>query len=450
MRPDHFFLLAGPLCGLVLIFVTPPFQVPDEPAHFYRAYAVSEGEPWARREGERLGAVLPASVQELGADFQSNLASRPDRAISPETILRALRVPLDEERRRFADYRTSAQLTLVPYLPQATGIAIARALGAPALGLLYAARLANLLAATALIAVSLRRLPAFPWLLTMLALTPMTLFLRASASADALTTALAFLLAGAAARLAWGEGQRAGWRDVAVLTAGAAALCLSKPAYVPLAGLVLLIPAARFPNGRRGPALTLFAAITGAAFILAMATVSTMDVSLRPDTPVDRDRQIEDALADPLRVAGIVTEDYLRRGDRYAAQIVGQLGWLDTNLPKPFLWAYLLVLGLLVLLDGRRGVEVRPWQRALLCLMALATLALVSAAQYAFWTPYGADHVDGIQGRYFIPLAPAAAWLLHSCRFAVSPALLGRVLPWLSVLSSAFSVELLLRRYYGV
>lgn len=445
MRPDRFFLAAGLACGLAFALGTPPFQAPDETIRFYRAYAVSEGTLGARRAEEGVGAVLPASLQELGDDLRGDLPLHPERKIAPQQILRSLEVPLEPERRRFTDYRTSALFTPVSYLPQAAGIAVARWLGAPALGLLYAARLANLLVATLLIAVALRRLPSYRWLLAMLALTPMAVFLRASASADALATALAFLLAATAAKLAWGEEERAGWRDVAVLVGCSAAVCLSKPVYVPLALLVLLIPASRLP--RRGAVLLLHGTVTAAAFTLALATAGAVDVSVRPDAPVDADRQIADALADPLRVAGIVAEDYLRRGPRYAAQVVGQLGWLDVNLPKPLLAGHLLLLGLVALLDTRKTVAVSLPQRVLLILVALATMALVSASQYASWTPYGADHVEGVQGRYFLPLAPAAAWIFHTRR---SPAeSLERVLPWLSLVSLGIAFWTLLHRYYG-
>jgi uncharacterized membrane protein len=431
------------------VFGTPPFQAPDETTHFYRAYAVSEGNLSAQSGAGGLGAMLPASLQELGTDFKGDLPFHPERKISPEKILRALPVPLQEERRRFTDYRTSALLAPVAYLPQAAGIATARRLGAGPLALLYAARLANLLAATFLIAVALRRLPSYPWLLAMLALTPMALFLRASASGDALSTALAFLLAATVAGLAWGEEEQGRWQDFAVLTACSTALCLSKPVYVPLALLVLLIPAVRFPGSRRGAVLLVHGVVTAAAFILALAIAGTVDVPIRPDAPVDSGRQIKDALADPLRVAGIVAEDYLHHGRRYVAQIVGQLGWLDVNLPKPLLWGYAFVLGLLALLDARRDVAVSPWQRALLLLVAIVTLGLVSASQYANWTPYGAGYIEGIQGRYFIPLAPAAAWIFHTRRFPAEPALLNRTLPWLSLASLGIAFWTLLNRYYG-
>ena len=442
MRPDRFFLAAGLGVGFLFLFATPPFQVPDEPAHFYRAYAVSEGILWAERGEAGLGAVLPASLEDLGVDLKGDLPFHPERTMSPDKVLRSFEVPLEPERRRFVDYRTSAQLTAVAYLPQAAGIAVARLFGAPALGLLYGARLANLLIATFLTALGLRRLPAYSWLLAMLALTPMALFLRASASADALCTAAAFLLAGTAARLAWGE-ESGSWKDMAVLIASSALLCLTKPVYVPLALLVLLIP-------RRDRLLLLHGTVTAAAFLLAMATASAVDINIRPDVPVDRDRQIEAALDEPLRVVRIIAEDYLRMGRRYMAQVVGQLGWLDANLPRPLLWGYAVLLGMLVVLDSSRGVSVSPWQRGLLILIALATLALVSASQYASWTPYGADYVEGIQGRYFIPLAPAAAWIFHSGRFPAEPALLDRSLPWISLLSSGLAIWTVLHRYYGI
>ena len=43
LTPRRVFLVSAVLGGAAFIVTTPPFQVPDEPAHFYRAYSVSEG-----------------------------------------------------------------------------------------------------------------------------------------------------------------------------------------------------------------------------------------------------------------------------------------------------------------------------------------------------------------------------------------------------------------------
>lgn len=57
--PERAFLLLAILLGVVFIFVTPPFEVPDEGAHFYRSYQVSVGRllPQENGEGEYIEAA---------------------------------------------------------------------------------------------------------------------------------------------------------------------------------------------------------------------------------------------------------------------------------------------------------------------------------------------------------------------------------------------------------
>jgi len=40
--PEKVFLIVGILFGTLFLLITPPFQVPDEPNHFSRAFHVSE------------------------------------------------------------------------------------------------------------------------------------------------------------------------------------------------------------------------------------------------------------------------------------------------------------------------------------------------------------------------------------------------------------------------
>src|SRR5512134_828410 len=51
--------------GTAFVLVTPPFQVPDEPSHFLRAYALSEGAIRIRTYGGVLSQPLPASLLEV-------------------------------------------------------------------------------------------------------------------------------------------------------------------------------------------------------------------------------------------------------------------------------------------------------------------------------------------------------------------------------------------------
>jgi uncharacterized membrane protein len=447
-RPDRFFLLAALLFGAVLAAVTPPFQVPDEPAHFYRAYRVSEGHldlvPGGLRE-----APLPAGIHRIGVDLLGDLPFDNQKRIAPRKILAAFQVPLEPERPESTFFANSLQYTFVPYVPQAAGIAAGRFLGAPPLALLHLARLANLLFGVLGVAFAVRRLPAFKWLTAMVALTPMALSLLGSASADVTSIVAAFTLVSVTAKLAWGE-KAATRGDFLLLTASAVALCASKPPYMPLALLAFLIPAARFP-WRRAGFLLLHTSLSFAAAAWSVVTSRTVGI-IRFGAGVDVERQIHDSLVHPLGFLWVLIHDYAVHTPRYLGELVGQLGWLDTRIPTPLRVVYLAVLLALVFLETNPGIEVRRWQRGIAATATLAAMAVVSASQYAIWTPYGADLIEGIQGRYFLPLVPGAVWALHDRRWAgrIPPDRLALALAAFSLLSCGIAVWAVVARYYGV
>ncbi|HVT15421.1 MAG TPA: DUF2142 domain-containing protein [Thermoanaerobaculia bacterium] len=242
----------------------------------------------------------------------------------------------------------------------------------------------------------------------------MAVSLRASVSADALTIAAAFLTLATVAKLAGGPEPSRPARDFWVLGLSAGVLCATKLPYAPLAAAVLLIPARRWPGGRRGPALAAILACAVAATAWSVAVAASLHVELRPET--DRGRQIHDAFAEPLRAASVIAADAWTHGPRYLAQLVGvQLGWLDTRLPWLLVLSYMALLAWLAMADteGGDGTGLRAKPRLFLAALALSVTVLVIASQYAAFTPYRAASVDGVQGRYFLPLLPAAALVLR-------------------------------------
>lgn len=416
--PALVFLAASLVSGLVHLVLTPPFQAPDEAAHLFRAWRVSEARLDVRPGRDRAWIEVPAGLLHPGEElYGPSPPFRAMRAISWDELRGATRLPLDPTPRRVFVPNT-LQYTFVPYVPQAAGIAFARAGGASALGAFYAARFANLVLSSLLIAWAIAKLPAYRWLTAAIALTPMAVALRASASADALALAAACLLVASIAHAAW-SASALRRPDVVVLVAAAVLVCATKAAYVPLVFLVLLIPRARWPAELGRPWAWAAAGGLLVASVTAWALATARAVpALRVDVAVDPPRQVAHALAHPWSFAGIVLRDYAVHAPRYAAQLVGKLGWLDVRLPPLFVVVYLLWLVALLVLDGALEVDVRPWQRWLVGGCAAACLVLVSASQYALWTPLAAARVEGVQGRHLLPVAMAAIWAFHSRRRA--------------------------------
>jgi Predicted membrane protein (DUF2142) len=504
LTPDRLVLALGLAGGLLLVFVTPPFQVPDEPAHFFRAYQIATaaaGEPGLGGVGYR----LPASLRQVAELSTAGVAFHPVRRLPPGLLAAAWRVPLAPERSEFLPASSFTPYTPAPYLAAAAAVAAGRLLALPPLALLYLARLGNLAAALALSWVAVRLAPAQRWLLALLALTPMAMFERSSASADALTNALALLLVSCLLSLALrrAPGQAAASRprsaqgsagDAALLLATAWLLAAAKGVYFLLDLLVFLVPPAaraesrsdREPRREPRPAAGapaaagpppgvaaarraaaglwvggLGAAVAGAGIswwvTQRFATLGSLHPGVQPQA------QLRGVLAAPLRFLGLAAADYVVHAPRYAAGFVGNFGWLDTPLPRPAIVVWGLLLLAAAATGGDPALTLAAWQRWLAAAAMGATLVLLSLSQYVTWTPLGAGFVDGLQGRYFLPLAPVAAILLYHRRFGMRLAARGSGSPvaaaapaaagWLfGGLSVAFTVLTLLRiwfRYHG-
>jgi uncharacterized membrane protein len=407
LAPQQFFIVAALLGGLVLVFATPPFQVPDEPAHFYRAFSVSEGRLAVRADNGRPGEMLPSSLHRLVDVLIDDVPRHPDQKIPPGSWRTARELELEPDKRMMLFFPTAAQFTAVPYLPQAAGIAVGRMLGAPPLALVFFARIANLIAAVTLIYLALCQLPAYRWLATLLAMTPMAMFLRSSISADAVTTAIAFVLTATVAKLAFGPVSSAKPGDLGLVIASSAALSLTKPVYFPLVFLVFVVPGDRLSVRTRGVVLFVILAVSicavTAALVMALPSVSAISVLA--------ESRIVEVLARPFHVAGLVVVDYVVHAPRYGAHFIGRLGWLDTALPVPLLLAYLGFLIAYTVLDTDTAAVIRPWQRIVIALVVAASLMAIGTAMYLYM-----GRIAGIQGRYFHPIAVAAVWLFHSSR----------------------------------
>ncbi len=396
------------LVGVVpLVALTPPFQVPDEPQHFFRAYQLSELRVRCMVRDGAAGTILPSSLIELTERFLGSREIHTNRPITGQPLRDtwlALKQPLDPDRREFIDFSGAALYSPLPYLPQIIAIAVGRWAGAGPLVMLYLARLANVLVALVLLSWAVRLMPIGREAVVVAGLLPMAAFECASASPDAAIIGTAFLFTAVALR-----GQlRARWttREVATAAVSGLVFCSLKPVYAPL--LVLGIPAA-LTRGRIKHTLLVHAVILGVglggtAIWLRFAS----SVLVLPFAGTSLWDQVYHIVAYPLAYIRTIATSFWYRGGFYYRSLVGVLGWLTLSLPS---FAYVLPAGALLLsvLMQPRNVLRLPvyavvWNTFLLGTSAALTMTWL----YLYQTPVGGWAVDGVQGRYFIPLLALA------------------------------------------
>jgi uncharacterized membrane protein/tetratricopeptide (TPR) repeat protein len=405
--PEWVYLILSLAFGAAFLVVTPPYQVPDEPAHLRRAFQVSEGRVIAVKRDDSTGDDQPRALWAHEQRY-ARLFMHPEQKLTAAEILAGAADHINPADRSFAAFPNAAIHPPLTYLPQAAAVFLARRFSGSVLWCIYAGRLANLLAAVAVTFVAVRLTPAGKWAFAFLALTPMSMSLAASLSPDALTNALAFLLIAQVVSLALGQGARVTGRSVAVLAVTGAAVGLAKQAYFLLPLCYLMIPPRNAGSRLRywgGLAVVMTATLlaVGSWGLVVRGIYSPAD----PKFGMDPAEQFRLMRQDPKEFLFVILRT-ARDSKLYVEEFIGWLGFADIRLPE---WAY--ILGLAVLagvfaaeFGSRSGVKGRQ------VLVAGGVAALVSLTvlviMHLTWDPVGAKSV-GLQGRYFIPVGPLVA-----------------------------------------
>ena len=161
--------------------------------------------------------------------------------------------------------------------------------------------------------------------------------------------------------------------------------------------------------------------------------------------------QIITILAEPLFYIKVLYKSFSLDGIFYLQTFIGRLGWLDTPLP---LWVYfssyeILAIYTIVYEKGGEKFQIKLFSRVVMTIAFIIGVVLVLTSSYISWTPVGYPKVAGIQGRYFIPLAPFLFFSLHKILPASIPKIYLRFFASAhTILILGIIVKTLLIRYY--
>ena len=382
-RAQWTILAIAALLGIAYAFVTPPFEVPDEVFHFWRPIILAQGQVMPQRRGEPDAGEVPVGIKTL----VYVMSTRATAGYTAPLMREAAAIPLEPIKPK--PIRFLSSYTPVPYLPQTVVAVAARVLELRPLLTFYLGRLANLFVALVLIGVAMRIAPGIAAPIAAAALLPTTLHEFASWSADPLTIALAFLLT---AMLVAGR--------VSPATAAVALLlALCKPAYFLIALLVLLTRASRAMK-----AAVIAASALGTALAFVYNTLAAYNQ--RIGAPIDAGAQLGCIVDHPLHFVAVLAHDVTSHGWMYASQMIGRFGHvLQVELPPALIWAEIALLVALALCrTGSQPVRFR----VMAALVIAATIGGILLATFLFNSIACGDAVEGVQGRYFIPLLPLA------------------------------------------
>jgi uncharacterized membrane protein len=401
-NPEKIFVYLAFFFGILLLTITPPFQVPDEPAHLYRAYQISEFTFKGEKINNQAGGYIPSELIRMTKDLTGQIPFHPENKASPEKNISYLSLRSDLKPVEFIDFKNTVLYSPLIYIPQSTGVAIARLLNLPPVWMLYLGRFFNLSAFVLIVFFAIKTIPFYKWGIVLFALMPMTLAQVSSLSADSMTIALSFLLFALILRCALVNEKPTDKNDIITIAVISFILGMSKSAYILLPFLVVMIPSEKFPT-RSKYYLSLIAVIFCSLCGLFVWSFIVRTIYVPAFDYVKPFEQLLLILKHPVSFLSALSASI----DKWFVwSFFGILGWTDTPVPKIIVPGYILILIIYALFEKNKPVMVSAFQKTIAGTILLSTSLMIAVMIYLTWNKVGAGTIVGLQGRYFIPVAP--------------------------------------------
>ncbi|WP_297366469.1 DUF2142 domain-containing protein [Acidocella sp.] len=456
-----FFCCALPVTCLTAL-LTPPGQSPDEPAHLIRAAGLLHGQiiahrvtgtdPYTGKPCQVTGVLVDQGLAQasFGADtpFDGHL-------VFSAANRQALLDQPPSHQLIFGEISNTAVYFPLTYLPATLGLGVANALGARPYFALISGRLCMAVAYVGLGLLAIYLAAYGEALLLAVLLLPMALFLAGTLNQDGVLLALTCL----ACALLTRETRRARLGGLAVLVV----VLGSKQPYILLLATFLEPLFAKGWLRRLGEVVV--AALPVTLWVVVLAALTLVPSLKQPYHPgplftgnpallldhTDAAANLHILLAQPSRFWTLpwVTNEMFGRDK--IPQMIGMLGLLTIQMARPvyWLWAGALLCAAAGLLFTTRpaGLAGGRWRDGLFTLtLMFLTYWLLNIVFYLSWSNVGLNWIDGIQGRYLLPMVPFLLFAIPSLRrgpqlgpvlTALPAALLGMFgtiyVPWLLV-----------------
>lgn len=413
---ERLWLVAAVVLGLGYCVVLPLNSVPDEAYHYMHTYAYSDiflGTEWDHdymymRHCDR--ALLNRELRDVSIHlFDYKRMMSEDSLFASESDAELVR--FDSER-GLGFERNWAQVRA----PAALGITVARLVGLNGYATYILGKIFALAYFVALVFFAIRITPVGKNVFMASSLLPMTLDLAASYSYDSGTIALCYLLFAFCLRAIYGKGPltKQTWIGIMVLTF---LIVPTKVVYAPIVLCALIIPSSRFASKRQAVILKVaFVAVLLGTFMLTeLNTVSSMGGTAAPFEETTT-MTMSYLLSNPVKTAML----FLRTIATYAStwlfcMVTGPLGSFQASIGVPAILSVAFIVMLVFSCLPTESDSIMPsWLHRIVFIGVFAIAILGSLLSMALgWTAIGSPIIDGVQGRYFLPVLPP---LLYSLR----------------------------------
>lgn len=450
VRTETIFLLTALVTGFVFSILIPPSCVPDERGHIDAVYRLSnellgiKDNIGALRIWKRVSDLMPSWENTM------DLRTHSYRYIWENFGKKAEDTSLTIA---FGANNALANTTFLHFLPLALGFTIARILGYSFATMLMLGRWINLFTIIIFMYLGIKKMPFGKTAFAIAGLLPMMMQQISAVSYDGIILGVAWLFIGYTFAIAYEQSFSV--MEAAVLLFSAGILTMSKGGvYLPLLGLIFLIPAKKHAKLRTWIAAFLAMVPFGILF-LAQYTIRIIRLFTKSTTTsinftsTDAIYTMSYFVEHPKDFPRMLQNTFFIKGDNLLGEILGtRLGKLNINIPWYLVIAILILLFISVLPDEKETRFIDRKGKIWMGFIVLAGSALIMTGMLFAWTTIDSKYIYGLQGRYFYPYVPLILLIMRRPGLAWKSKNPGCLISMTVALNFAVSVFVIWCLYY--
>ena len=409
------YILIAAILGLTYLFLLPPLSAPDERVHIATSYG-------------NANIVLGhhySDMRSIDLDW-AGFTGVPRANINDYRIISNSFFSSTD-----SDIMESGEARLVNRsLPfhffSSVGIVIARLFGLGVVPMLFLGRLLNLVVFIALTYYAIKFVPIGKMVFFCVALFPMTLQQAASFSPDSGAIAIAFFAIAYSLYLIYKKEKVTILDFILVLIAMALLSTAKGGVYFPIVFLCCLVSKNKINlsiiNFKFYPSVFYIGILLASLISLFIVNrASIVDIAGTAEMVYGGSIYGERGgyspsfiMNNPAAFVVIFINSLARHGTYYLYTTIGHpLSHFSISVPLNYIFGFLIIAIFSTFKDGT-SYAIKSRQNIVYLLIVISSFGLIFLALFFGWTRYGADFIDGVQGRYFIPFAPLLLVLISN------------------------------------
>lgn len=401
--------------GMFVSLIIGIHGVPDEPWHIDTAYNLSNKLMLIDTE-EEYGYTLKRKCDVLFEDYLANGVESNSYLVQYGNIMKGSN---DKELMRVGMVDTTALVPKIVYLPAAIGIAIGRILGLPSEITYYLGGLVPLVVFVLLVQLAIIWMPRYRNVLAMIAILPITMQQAASMSYDMLIDAIAFMYVALAVKMLEDTVIKK-WEVVLAIILTAFLAMVKGCVYLPLALLMVVViyRNRKLVASALGKYKKVLPFICAGVCIVAVLGIVLAGIKFAPTIRNIMGAEVDTStytvgtfIKNPMLLIKLFGATFFRNTDTYLQGMLGgRLGWHDIKVN--WMWVIINLFGLIMLAnDSETGLFNGVFEK--ICANAAIYISMTGvllSMLFAF-TAADANNIQGVQGRYFLPVLPVMLML---------------------------------------